>query len=166
MDTVLELLDYNNLDRIWLERKEHEVREGRRRVQRTEFDLHIIRSTPSNTTYEDTVDNLSESEREVTSLVFALAGYLAHDVHEQVPFLLLDSMEAIDADRIAKLVDYFREYTDYLIVALLTEDAQALDEHYQVVTDIYLTHHCFLSGTSVSYVVPKALSSRNERRQP
>jgi len=29
---------------------------------------------------------LSESEREVTGLVFALAGYLVHDVHETVPF--------------------------------------------------------------------------------
>ncbi len=52
--------------------------------------------------YEDTLRHLSESEREVTGFVFALAGYLVHDVHEQVPFMLLDSLEAIDSDRIAR----------------------------------------------------------------
>jgi len=82
---------------------------------RTRFDLHIVRSSPDGTAYEDTVDHLSESEREVTGLVFALAGYLVHDVHETVPFILLDSLEAIDSDRIARVVDYFRTHADYLV---------------------------------------------------
>jgi hypothetical protein len=43
------------------------------------FDLHVIRSTGEGTTYEDSISHLSESEREVTGLVFALAGYLVHD---------------------------------------------------------------------------------------
>jgi len=136
MDTVLELLDYENLERIWIERKEREAREGRRKVQKTTFELHIIRNTASNQTYEDTVDHLSESEREVTGLIFALAGYLAHEVHQKVPFMVLDSLEAIDADRLAVLVDYLNDYADYLVVALLTEDAAALDESYDRITDI------------------------------
>lgn len=136
MNTMLDLLDYDNFERIWLERKERETREGRRTVQQTVFELHIIRSTPSNTTYEDTVDNLSESEREVTGLVFALAGYLAHDLHERVPFMLLDSLEAIDAGRLGVLIDYLRGFTDYLVVALLTEDAQGLSDEYERVTEI------------------------------
>jgi len=72
----------------------------------------------------------------VTGLVFALAGYLVHDVHEEVPFMLLDSLEAIDSDRIAALVDYLSEYASYLVVALLPEDAQALDDDYTRITDI------------------------------
>lgn len=44
-------------------------------------------------TYEGTVDTLSESEREVLGLVFALAGYLVHKVYEQFPFILLDLPE-------------------------------------------------------------------------
>jgi len=120
MGTVLDILEYENLDRIWIERRETEVREGRRKVMRTRFDLHIVRSSPDGTAYEDTVDHLSESEREVTGLVFALAGYLVHDdVHETVPFILLDSLEAIDSDRIARVVDYFRTHADYLVAALL-----------------------------------------------
>jgi predicted nucleic acid-binding Zn-ribbon protein len=136
MDRILDVLAYENVERIWIERLEREVREGRRTVERTEFEMHVVRSTESGTAYEDTVDHLSESEREVTGLVFALAGYLVHDVHETVPFMLLDSLEALDADRIAALVDYFAEYPDYLVVALLPEDAAALDDDHSRVTDI------------------------------
>jgi DNA repair exonuclease SbcCD ATPase subunit len=136
MDAVLDILDYENLDRIWIERVERTVREGRRKVETTQFDLHVVRSTAAGVTYEDTVGHLSESEREVTGLVFALAGYLVHEVYETVPFMLLDSLEAIDAPRIAALVDYVAEYADYLTVALLPEDAQALDDDYARITEI------------------------------
>jgi DNA repair exonuclease SbcCD ATPase subunit len=123
METVLDRLEYDNLARIWLELTEKRVREGRRKVTKSVFDLHIIRQTESGTTYEDTVDHLSESEREVTGLIFALAGYLAHEVYETVPFMVLDSLEAIDANRIATLVEYVAGYSEYLVVALLPEDA-------------------------------------------
>jgi DNA repair exonuclease SbcCD ATPase subunit len=136
MDTVLDILDYTNIDRIWVERTEREVRQGRRTVEETTFDLHVVRSTGDGVTYEDNFEHLSESEREVTGLVFALAGYLAHEVYEEVPFILLDSLEAIDSNRIAKLVEYMGEYADYLVVALLPEDAAALDGSYRRITDI------------------------------
>ncbi|WP_254841462.1 hypothetical protein [Natronomonas marina] len=45
---------------------------------------------------EDAIDHLGESERAVTALVFAFVGSLAHEVYETVPFVLLDSGEAID----------------------------------------------------------------------
>lgn len=136
MDTVLDVLGYDNLARIWLERTETEVREGRRKRTKTIFELHIVRQTDSGATYEDTVNNLSESEREVTGLVFALAGYLAHEAHETVPFMLLDSLEAIDSERIATLVSYLADYTEHLIVALLPEDARALPKEYTRITEI------------------------------
>ena len=136
METILELLGYANLDRIWIERTEQEVREGRRKVEKRSFDLHVVRSTDSGATYEDTIDHLSESEREVTGLIFGLAGYLVHEVYETVPFMLLDSLEAIDSERIATLVEYFGEYADSLVVALLPEDASALSAEYQRVADI------------------------------
>ncbi|WP_129115531.1 archaea-specific SMC-related protein [Halegenticoccus tardaugens] len=136
MEAVLDILDYANLERIWIERTEREVREGRRKVTRAFFDLHIVRKTASGSVYEDTVDHLSESEREVTGLVFALAGYLAHDVYEAVPFILLDSLEAIDSDRIAALVEYIDGYADYLVVALLPEDASAISEEHERISEI------------------------------
>lgn len=136
MSTVLDILEYDNLDRVWIERRETEVREGRRKVMKTRFDLHIIRSSADGSAYEDTVENLSESEREVTGLVFALAGYLVHDVSETMPFILLDSLEAIDSDRIARVVEYFRTHADYLVTALLPEDAEALTDEYAYVESI------------------------------
>ncbi|AZH24820.1 archaea-specific SMC-related protein [Haloplanus aerogenes] len=136
MDAVLDILGYANLERIWIEPIEQEIRQGRRTVERTAFELHVVRSTDTGATYEDTVDHLSESEREVTGLVFALAGYLVHEVYETVPFMLLDSLEAIDSERLANLVAYMAEYPTFLVVALLPEDAQALDDAYARVTDI------------------------------
>lgn len=136
MEELLDVLDYSNLDRIWLERTETDVREGRRTVSKTTFDLHVVRSTESGTAYEDTIDHLSESEREVTGLVFALAGFLVHDVHERIPFMLLDSLEAIDSERIASLIEYFESYVGYMVVALLPEDADALPTDYERITDI------------------------------
>ncbi len=136
MASILSILEYANIERIWIERREREVREGRRTVRRSAFDLHVVRSSASGTTYEDTVEHLSESEREVTGLVFTLAGYLVHDVHEVVPFMLLDSLEAIDSARIADVVDYFEEFVDCLVVALLPEDARPLSEEYNYVTEI------------------------------
>lgn len=136
MEEILNQLAYDNLDRIWIERVQREVREGRQKNIKTFFELHVVRSTPSGTTYEDTIDHLSESEREVTGLVFALAGYLVHDVYEEIPFMLLDSLEAIDSERIAELVDYFSEFADFLVVALLPEDASALRDTYHRIESI------------------------------
>jgi hypothetical protein len=130
MDDLIDLLAYNNIERVWLE-----PREASEDVGRT-FELHVVRTTRSGATYEDTVDHLSESERAVTAIVFALAGYLAHDVYEDVPFLLLDSLEAIDSGRIATLVEYVSDYAEYVVVALLPEDARALDDGHHRVTDI------------------------------
>lgn len=136
MDTILDLLEYENVDRIWLERVTQDTGNGRRTEPKTTFELHVIRSTESGTTYEDTIDHLSASEREVTGLVFALAGYLAHEVHEELPLILLDSLEAIDAERLAILIDYLADVTDYLLAALLPEDAAVLDEEYDRITEI------------------------------
>ncbi|RZV06140.1 hypothetical protein BDK88_4098 [Natrinema hispanicum] len=136
MENLRATLGYDNLDRIWIDRTRREVREGRRKVTKSSFDLKIVRSTDDGTAYEDTIDHLSESEREVTGLVFALAGYLVHDVYETVPFMLLDSLEAIDSERIAALVEYFESYVPYLVVALLDEDAQAIEEPHNEITEI------------------------------
>ncbi|MFC6906786.1 archaea-specific SMC-related protein [Halalkalicoccus tibetensis] len=130
METVVELLDYGNLARIWLEYRHAEGKDD------ASFELHVTRQTDDGTTYEDSVEHLSESEREVTGLVLALAGYLVHDVHEEMPFILLDSLEAIDSERIAQLVEYLEEYASYIVAALLPEDANALNDDYQRITEI------------------------------
>jgi len=136
MTAIIDRLAFDNLERVWIERVERDVREGRQTVTKATFDLHVIRATEAGAVYEDTVDHLSESEREVVGLVFALSGYLVHEVYDQVPFMVLDSLEAIDSDRIATLVDYLSQYAPNLVVALLPEDAAAVDETYERVADI------------------------------
>jgi len=53
-----------------------------------------------------------------------------------MPVMLLDSLETIDAGRIATLVDYFSEYAEYVVVALLPEDADALKQKHERITEI------------------------------
>jgi len=127
MDDLLDVLAYENLARVWIER----LTAGPGPDADSTFELHVVRETESGTSYEETVDNLSESERELIGLVFALAGNLSHEVHEEVPFLLLDSLEAIDAERIAALIDHFAEHVDVLLVALLPEDARAVSDRHE-----------------------------------
>lgn len=133
MDNITELLQYNNIARVWIEKRGTETADIREEIREGQFDLNVVRETDEGS-YQDTYANLSESEREVTGLVFALAGYLAHKVYEDVPFMLLDSIEAIDSPRIAKLVDHFSEFPEYLVVALLEGDAAALPEEYNYIT--------------------------------
>lgn len=136
MDTVLDLLEYGNIDKVWIERTEREVRDGRSKRHEPSFELHIVRSPEDDGAYEDTIDNLSESEREVIGLVFALAGYLVHDVDKCCPFILLDSLEAFDAERVGRLVSYLKEQSEYLVVALLPEDARAMGPAYERIEEI------------------------------
>lgn len=126
MNLLLEILEYENLDRVWIEKKKEESARGRR-VEAT-FDIHVIRGSGDGGGYEDDIANVSESEREVIGLVVTLAGYLVHEAAEEIPFMLLDSVEAIDAERIAALVEHFADHVPMLIVALLPEDADALDD--------------------------------------
>ena len=137
MDEILEVLAFENLARVWIERTTDDSGRG---PPETGFDLHVVRENDAGTVYEDVVEHLSESEREVVGLVVALAGYLAHEAYEVVPFMLLDSLEAIDADRIAELVAYFADYAPHLVVALLPEDAEALPaDHERLTADALAT---------------------------
>ncbi|WP_136687629.1 archaea-specific SMC-related protein [Halorhabdus amylolytica] len=127
MDDLLDVLAYENIARVWIERLTDEPGPD----ADSTLELHVVREGTTGTSYEETVDNLSESERELIGLVFALAGYLSHEVHEDVPFLLLDSLEAMDSERIGSLVEHFAEYADILLVALLPEDARAVSDRHE-----------------------------------
>lgn len=123
-DELFDELDYRNISRVWLERRVPEDGQAR-------FDLHVVRTDEDGTAYEDELKTLSESERKLIGLVVALVGYRVHEVHEQAPVILLDSLEPIDGERIAMLLDYFSDYAAYLLVALLPEDAAHLSEGYE-----------------------------------
>jgi len=127
MEELLSILGYGNIARIWIERS-GTAEASEKAAER--FDLHVVRETPDETGYEDVVTNLSESEREIIGMVVGLVGYLVHEVYEEVPIVLLDSLEAIDAARISRLVEYFADFAPYLIVALLPEDEQVIPSDY------------------------------------
>lgn len=138
VEEMLSILEYKNIERIWMERKVTENgHSGLNRSKggaQSEFELHLVRSSSDETVYKDNINTLSESEREITGLIASLTGYLVHQVYEPVPMMLLDSLEAIDAKRISNLVNYFADHVPYLIVALLPEDEQAIDNQYDRIT--------------------------------
>lgn len=121
MSDLLDLLAFERIERVWVERQGSNDR-------RSSFELHIVRSDDDGAVYEDTVETLSESEREILGIVLAVVGYIVHDVDRQVPFLLLDSVEAIDGRRLATLLEYIHAHTDigYLIVAVLPKEADVI----------------------------------------
>ena len=120
MDDLVDRLDYDNISRVWIERVGADG-------DTSSFDLHVVRETVDGSVYEDTLETLSESEREIIGIVVALSGYLVHDLEETVPVVLFDSVEAIDANRLQALFEYVNDYAPTIITALLPEEAAAID---------------------------------------
>ena len=108
---LIEVLDYERIERIWLNGN---------------FDLIVAREVDS-VIRKDEVSHLSESEREMVGLMLALAGYVAYDVSNVAPVLLMDTLGAFDSDRTAKLISYFANETPYLFAALLPDSAAAFN---------------------------------------
>lgn len=126
MEEIIDRLGYDKIERVWIERKVKEVKEGRSKREKTFFDLNIARNVDGVTTNE-VIDNLSESEQTVTSLVFAFSGYLVHDVDDEFPIMMLDSVEMIDAQRLESLLDYMGDRVEYLVTTTLPEDTEVMD---------------------------------------
>lgn len=124
MQDVLDLLGYRNVERVWVERV---ARRGR---SDADFELHVVRTSDDGVAYEDVIGHLSKSEREVIGLVVALAGYIVHDVGKEVPVVVVDAIEMLDADRIRALLDFFTRHADYVIAAALPEEASELAGDY------------------------------------
>lgn len=81
---------------------------------------------------ELTVDNIGGIDRTEIALSPGVTTLTGRNATNRV----IDSLEALDSDRIAVLVEYFDEYAEYLVVALLPEDAAALGDQYRRVTEI------------------------------
>jgi chromosome segregation ATPase len=102
MDDLLNALDFERIERVWLDGN---------------FDLVIARQVEGSVR-ADSVEHLAESEREMIGLVLGLAGYVTYDVDEVSPVLALDSLGAFDGERTERLVDYFADRTDVLLAAV------------------------------------------------
>jgi len=121
IEDLIEKLEYRNIERVWLEQKvDPDDRSG------GSFDLHIVRQAEDGGVYEDSLETLSESERELVGLVLALTGNLVHGVSEKVLVMLLDSVESLDSERLATVLQYFSSRVNYMLVALPPEYAAAL----------------------------------------
>lgn len=90
--------------------------------------------------HEARLDAMSEGELELLGFVAALAGYEAFDVAESVPFLLIDGVESLADENLHRLVDYFRDRAEYVVVTVHPEhtgfDGHSIDPgEWTVVSD-------------------------------
>jgi len=46
------------------------------------------------------------------------------------------SVDAIEAPHLNKLIEYFGDHVEYLVIALLEEDAKAINKEYNRIHDI------------------------------
>lgn len=111
MDELLDVLAFERLERIWLDGS---------------LDIVVAREVDDRIR-EDTVEHLSESEREMVGLVLGLAGYCVYDVAESVPVLLLDSVDAFDATRTERLLSFVESRMEFLLAAVLPETANEVE---------------------------------------
>jgi DNA repair exonuclease SbcCD ATPase subunit len=125
LERVLDRLDYDAIERIWIDRRE----DGGDTV----FDLQVVRTGDDGAVYRAAVDTLSKSEREVVGLVIALAGYLVHDVDATVPVVVVDAVEMLDADRIETLLDAFDDHARYVVASALPAEADRLRSRFDAV---------------------------------
>lgn len=111
MNDLIDVLEFDKIERIWLDGS---------------FEMVIVREIDGEAR-QDTLNHLSESEREMVGLVLALAGYVTYDLSDSVPFLLLDTIGAFDTERARRLIRYFDRKVDYLVVATRSEVAEELE---------------------------------------
>ncbi|APX97220.1 archaea-specific SMC-related protein [Natronorubrum daqingense] len=116
MDDLLDVLEFDRIERVWLDGK---------------FELVIAREVDGQVR-SDSIEHLAESEREMIGLVLALAGFITYDVDEVTPVLVLDSLGAFDAERTRRLVDYFADETEYLLATVHPEST--VDTAFETIT--------------------------------
>ena len=120
---VIDILGYRNLKAIEIRDRKAKVREGRRTVEKTVFDLQITREGEDGL-YQGELEQLSESETELVGLIIALSGYLVHEVGAICPVMILDSVDALDAKRLQRLLVYIGEHQEHLVTAVHPEDLE------------------------------------------
>jgi chromosome segregation ATPase len=118
LDTLLEQLEYENIARVRVDRVVLDDESQSR------FEITVVRDGAEGFREDPHgLQSLSESERSLIALLVAFAGYQTHDIADEVPFILLDSIEEFDAGRIATLLEYIADGVEWVVCALLPEDA-------------------------------------------
>lgn len=123
MDALVDQLDYDSIAGAYIDRTPTD-----NPADVSQFDVVIERCVDGDVIEERDLTTISESERALIGLVVALAGYAAHDVAADVPYLLLDSVEEFDPGRLANLFEYLWTKTEieHIVAAVLPPGASAI----------------------------------------
>jgi hypothetical protein len=121
MERLVNQLNYDCIEGIRIDRKPTDAP-----MELSRFKLVVVRREDGVVMEERDPPDTLRVRTILVGLVVALAGYITHDVAETVPFLLPDSIEQFDAERIDRLLDYVQDVVDvsYVVAALHPEDAR------------------------------------------
>lgn len=111
MEDLVAVLEFERVQRVWLD---------------GDFEVVIAREVDG-VVQEESIRHLAESERELIGLVLCLAGCMTYDVPSKVPVLGIDSLGAFDSVRAERLIEYFADKTDHLVIAMHPERASTID---------------------------------------
>jgi len=98
--------------------------------------LRAVAGDAGNATAVAVTDAAAGTDLGITNVEGVVEYDLGDVTAVSIPRVQNDGSSAVDAERIADLVEYFAAEVPYLVVALLPEDAQALPDSYDRVRDI------------------------------
>lgn len=129
LDQLVDLLDYEEIERVRVDLRRYDENGN-------EVGLTVVRDSDG-AAIEDSyrLESLSESERSLVGICVALAAYQTHDIAEEVPMVLLDSVEEFDGERVQQLVEYIADEVPRIVVSLLPGDAGAVSADMEVPAD-------------------------------
>jgi len=79
------------------------------------------------------IRELDAPDRELAALLFALAGYLAHDIQEEIPLILIDEFETAYPDTASTVIEHVADRVPYIVV---TPPERAADSFQNVANNI------------------------------
>jgi predicted nucleic acid-binding Zn-ribbon protein len=83
-------------------------------LRQFDFELYAVASSDGNRL---PVAELDAVDRELSALLLAFAGYLIHDVHENIPLLLLDEFDAASPETVSSVLEHLIDRIPYIVVA-------------------------------------------------
>lgn len=81
-----------------------------------QFDFDMYATVDGNGRDPLPVGELDPAGRELAALLFVLAGYLVHDIREEIPVVLIDGFETAHPETVSAVVEHVTEDIPYIVV--------------------------------------------------
>jgi len=133
LQTLVEAIDPEPVEDVWLERRGVNSGAVDRGPDRTVPALYVSRDPGTEADSGDTVENVGTDCRSVAAFLTRLAGYIVHDVHETVPFMLVEPPDCLGEESVERTIEQLSSAPEYLIVSTAQPvDVEATEDVHRV----------------------------------